>query len=412
MSFVRRDFIKVVGTASVFGGLSAFLKPAMAASPSPALLDFGFPDDRVPMNAANLCPMPESVGRAYEYYATEFRENMTPKNRGRIEALREDARSRIATMLGTSANELALVRNTSEGNNVIVQGLSLDADDEILVWDQNHPSNMVAWDVRVSRSGGSVRRFSVPTNANSIDEVVDIFVKAVSNKTKVIAFTHISNSTGFRLPLAEICVALRKRKEDVHIHVDGAQTWGAVDLNLGAIDCDSFAASAHKWYMGPREVGLLYVRKRLHESIWPLIISFEWGKELKPAVVGARKFDSLGQRDDPALASLSDAARFHEAVTPAVIEQRTGLLADRLREGLSDIDVPFVSSLHADFKSNVVILYGQEKKAEQLVENVIKDAGVIAAVVGGYRMSPHIYNNENHVDRVIAAVEKSRHLLG
>ena len=256
-----------------------------------------------------------------------------------------------------------------------------------------------------------MRRFSVPTDTGSIDEVVDLFVAAIGDKTKVLSFTHISNITGFRLPATEICTALRVRKDDVHIHVDGAQTWGAVDMNLGAIECDSFSGSAHKWFMGPREVGLLYVREQHIDRIWPNIVSIPWGRTSDDAPQGARKFDALGQRDDAAIASLGDATGFHEAMTPAGIEARSALIANRLRAGLRDLGVPFVSTANPAFASSVIILSAPRENSRKLVGQVFEDSGIQTAGTGGFRMSPHVYNTEDHVDRMIAAVSKSRALL-
>ena len=410
MGMQRREFLQVIGGAVLAG--SAGWQAQTAQAKSPAAYPFSFPDDRVPMNAANLCPMPVVVSDAYARYARELDQDLSPANRQRIEALRESARTRIAALLGTSADELALVRNTSEANNVIVQGVPLDPGDEILLWDQNHPSNSVAWDVRASRSGCTVRRFSVPVDSGSVDEVISIIVSAIGDGTKVISFTHISNVTGFRLPLAELCAAVRRKKPNVHIHVDGAQTWGAVDIDLGAVECDSFSGSAHKWFVGPREVGLLYVRERHIRKIWPTVVSVPWGNEVEPSAVGARKFDALGQRDDAALAALDDAAGLHEALTPAGIEQRSAAVAARLREGLQDLGVPFVSSMHPEFASSVIILAAPRDRGADLVENVFRDSGIITAAVGGLRMSSHFYNTEDHVDRVIAGIAKSRKLLG
>jgi len=410
MTIARRDFLKIAGGASIAGGLMANVTPALAAIPES--LAFGFTDDNVPMNAANLCPMPSTVVTAQARYAQALDLSLSTASRRGIEALKEDARNRIALMLGTSTDELAIVRNTSEANNVIVQGVPLEPGDEIVLWDQNHPSNSVAWDVQAARSGATVRRFSVPVDTGSIDEVVDLFVAAISDKTRVVSFTHISNITGFRLPLAEICMALRKRKDDVHVHVDGAQTWGAVDIDLGAIEADSFSGSAHKWFMGPREVGLLYVRERHIDSIWPNVVSIPWGRTAEDAPVGARKFDALGQRDDAAIASLGDAVSFHEAMTPSGIEKRSARIANRLRAGLQDLETPFISTANPAFASSVIILRAPREKAMSLVNQVYDDAGIITAPVGGFRMSPHVYNTEDHVDRVLSAIKKSSGLLG
>jgi len=409
MTIARREFLKVVGGASVAGSLTGYGAPALSAIPDS--LAFGFTDDNVPMNAANLCPMPSSVVTAHARYAQALDLSLSTASRRGVEALKEEARGRLAVMLGTSADELAIVRNTSEANNTIVQGVPLEAGDEVVLWDQNHPSNSVAWDVQASRVGATVRRFSVPTDTGSIDEVVDLFVAAIGENTKVVSFTHISNITGFKIPAAEVCAAIRKRKDDIHIHVDGAQTWGAVDINLGAIEADSFSGSAHKWFMGPREVGLLYVREQHIDSIWPNVVSVPWGRTEDDAPTGARKFDALGQRDDAAIASLADAAGFHEAMTPAGIEERSAMIANRLRAALHDLGVKFVSTSNPAFTSSVVILSAPRENARQLVGQVFDDAGVQTAGTGGLRMSPHVYNTEDHVDRVVAAVGKSRALL-
>ena len=410
MAIARRDFLKVVGGASVAGGLGTIAGSAGAASPS--VESFGFADDSVPMNAANLCPMPVAVTEAHAHYAAELDRSLSTATRRAVEGKKEEARARVAALLGITADELAIVRNTSEANNVIVQGMPIGNGDEVVLWDQNHPSNSVAWDVQAARSGASVRRFSVPVDAASVDEVVGRFVAAVGDRTSVVSFTHISNITGFRLPLAEICAAIRAKKDDVHIHVDGAQTWGAVDVDLGKIECDSFSGSAHKWFMGPREVGVLYVRERHIGSIWPNVVSVPWGGTTEDAPRGARKFDAFGQRDDAAIAALTDAAAFHEEMTPAGIERRSLSVSARLREGLQDLGLDFVSSANPVFASSVIILATPNGNARELVQTVFDDSGIQTAAVGGLRMSPHVYNNDDHVDRVLAAIKKNRAMLG
>lgn len=406
----RRDFLKTVGGASLAvslpgGGMAA----QVSADAAPSA--FGFADDRVPMNAANLCPMPVVVRDAVATYARELDRDMSHLNRGRIEGLKEDARSRVAKQLGVSADEVAIVRNTSEANNIVVQGLPLEEGDEILLWDQNHPSNGVAWDVQATRSGCTVRRIAVPANVNSTGEVVDLFVNALGPDTRVVSFTHISNVSGMRLPAGEICRALRKKREDVYLHVDGAQTWGIADVNLARLDCDSFSASAHKWFMGPREVGLLYVRRPYVERLWPNSVSVPWGDRVDPSVIGARKFEAFGQRDDAAIAALGDAVGFHEKLTPAGVEQRAAALAGRLRDGLEELGVSFVSPRKPEFTSNVVILAAPRENGAVLVDRVLRESGIIVAAVGGLRMTPHIYNTDAHIDRVIGAVAKLRDLL-
>ncbi|MDP6992805.1 MAG: aminotransferase class V-fold PLP-dependent enzyme, partial [Woeseiaceae bacterium] len=154
MSIDRRSFLKVAGGISVAGSLSGYgvsTRTASAAVPA-----FGFADDSVPMNAANICPMPVTVSEAYAEYARQLDLSLSTASRRGVEAFKEEARGRIAGMLGTSADEIAIVRNTSEANNTIVQGMPLKGGDEVVLWDQNHPSNSVAWEVQAARVGATV----------------------------------------------------------------------------------------------------------------------------------------------------------------------------------------------------------------------------------------------------------------
>ena len=98
-------------------------------------------------------------------------------------------------------------------------------------------------------------------------------------------------------------------------------------------------------------------------------------------------------------------------MTPAGVEARSRVIADRLRAGLLDLDAPLVSSANPAFASSVIIVRTPRENARTLVGNVFDDGGIQGAAVGGLRLSPHVYNTEAHVDRAIAAVKKHRNLL-
>lgn len=412
MSIARREFLKSAGAVSIAYSLGAWRQAAPAVDDDTAVAAFRFDDAHVPMNAANLCPMPAAIADAVADFGRELERDMSAANRKRIEGMKESARASLATQLGCAPDELAIVRNTSEANSVVVEGTPLAADDEVLLWDQNHPSNGLAWDVRAERESFTVRRFAVPVSAGSIDEVVDRVVDALGPRTRVVSFTHISNVTGFRLPAAELCAALKRAQPELRIHIDGAQTWGVSAIDLGNVDCDTFSASAHKWYMGPRETGLLFVRERHIEQLSANVVSIPWGGDTTPEVAGARKFEALGQRDDAAIAALNEAAAWHAAMTPQGVERRATAIADRLRESLLSFDLPFLSSLHPDFTSNVVILAAKPDAQRDLPQRVFERSGVITAAVGGLRMAPHIYNTPEHAERVARAAAAERAGLG
>ena len=412
MDIKRRHFIKAISTAPLAGTLIGYkIAAADITSISPEKA-FGFSNNKVPMNAANLCPMPTAINKSIDSFSDDLDFDMSGQNRARIMAIKEVARNGIGKQLNISPDDIAIVRNTSEANNIVAQGISLQAGDEILLWDQNHPSNDVSWSVRAKRSNCKIKHINIPIKTQDIDEVVNLFLERITKKTKVVSFTHISNISGFRLPAQEICQAIKAKHRQIHIHVDGAQTWGLMNVDLNAIGCDSFSGSSHKWYMGPREIGLLVVRQESINRIWPGIVSIGWGNAAETNAKGARKFEAFGQRNDAALAALSETVNFHSSITPLGVEKRATKIANYLRQSLIDIDVNFVSSHHPNFTSNVIILKAPQENRRQLLDNVLKDSGVILAGTGGLRLSPHIYNTVNHVDRVVNAINISRKLLG
>ena len=130
---------------------------------------FAFREERVPMNAANLCPSPRSVAARVEELTRDIDRDCSFNNRAKFRGLTEASRSAVAAQLGVSADEIALVRNTSEANNTVNNGVPLGAGDEVVIWDQNHPTNNVAWEVRAARFGIVVRRVSVPSSPASIE---------------------------------------------------------------------------------------------------------------------------------------------------------------------------------------------------------------------------------------------------
>ena len=190
---------------------------------------FPFTEERVPMNAANLCPSPVQVAETVSSLTRSIDVDCSFQNRERFSEDLERARSAVANQIGVEADEVALVRNTSEANNVINNGLDLGAGDEVVLWDQNHPTNNVAWAVRARRRGFALKHVTVPPTPSDTEELIEPFRQAITPNTRVLALTHASNVSGIQLPVRELCEIARRA--GIHVHVDGAQTWGALQLD-------------------------------------------------------------------------------------------------------------------------------------------------------------------------------------
>ena len=165
---------------------------------------FPLTSGKIPMNAANLCPAPRLVSDRVADLNRDEDSDISNPNRAKFNALAAESRSKVAEHLGVSADEIALVRNTSEANNTINNGVPLKAGDEVVLWEQNHQCNNAAWDVRAERHGFTVKRVTLPATINDPQDIVNAFEAALSPKTKALSITYISNTSGIRLPAKEL----------------------------------------------------------------------------------------------------------------------------------------------------------------------------------------------------------------
>ena len=371
--------------------------------------EFPFDEDRVPMNAANLCPSPRSVGDRVSELTRDIDHDCSFQNRGKFADLREMAREQVAAQLGVSGDELALVRNTSEANNIVNAGIPLGEGDEVLLWDQNHPTNNVAWDVRAARYGFSVRRVSVPKAPASEEDLAAPFVEAFGASTKVVAITHVSNVSGIRMPARLIADAAHER--GIHVHVDGAQSFGGLSVDVPAIGADTFSSSSHKWFCGPKECGVLAIRAEVIPRLWPSIVAPGWGGDADPDPTGARKFESMGQRDDACLAAMGTTAEFHGEIGPDRVEKRMIDLARRLKEGATEAGIPLVTPMADALSAGVVIIDVPAESRGEVFSRMYDEHGIAGSTSGGLRLSPHLYNTAEHVERALAGLRALRPLI-
>ena len=370
---------------------------------------FAFGDDKVPMNAANLCPSLRAVAERVTELTRDIDLDCSFNNRDKFQQLQETARQKIARLVNVTPDEIALVRNTSEANNTINAGLPLKQGDEVVIWDQNHPTNSVAWDVRAARYGITVKRVATPARPTGVDELVGVFEKAVTPRTRVLAVTHVSNVSGIRLPVKALSEMAHRR--NLHVHVDGAQGLGVLAVDLRDLGCDSYSASAHKWLVGPKEVGVLFVRADRVADIWPNVVAPGWGDTAQTVLAGARKFESLGQRDDAAVAAMETTADFHALLGASRIETRVEALATQLKSAIHELGATVVTPMDPAISSGVCVFAVPGAKRQELLNGLYRTYGIAGSTSGGLRLCPHLYNTKTHVERAIEGVKAMRGLL-
>jgi len=305
----RRQLFRY-GSAAVAGGVPLW-RQRLNAEPLQAAVDDGFwasvrqefalEDDLIYLNAANVCPASKRVVAKHLEYLRDFYANPSFENREKYIALESDARRKLAGVLGAKPSEVTITRNTSEATNTIVRGLNLQAGNEVVITSHNHPSNDASWKVLAKRTGVVIREVPTPAQNVSAERLIRGIEGALSARTRVIAFTHITNTTGIRYPAAEIAALAKGR--NIWVHLDGAQSFGMLQVSLPSLGCDSYASSMHKWPMGPLEAGVLYVRSGREDELWPSIVTAGYSELLE----GVARFGVLGQRDDPRIVAAGGA---------------------------------------------------------------------------------------------------------
>jgi isopenicillin-N epimerase len=412
----RRDFgrfVALAGSAALFPGeLEVDAAPLPSTPPDPGEAfwrevrsRFLVPRNLVFLNAANLCPASLPAVEALDKYIRLYEASPSPEVRSDLMARgREASRALLAEALRVTPEEIVITRNTTESNNIVSSGLDLKAGDEVVVWADNHPSNLNAWRMKAARFGFTVVAAPVPAAHPGADGYVDLFTKVFTPRTKLVAITHISSNSGDVLPAADICASARAR--GILSLVDGAQAFGLLDLDLGAMKPDFYTGSMHKWPCGPKEKGLLYVNKAVQDRIHPPVVGLYGG-----AVGISRTLEALGQRDDASVAAVTDGLKFQGSIGRAAIEKRSRQLAQALMEELRKLQgVKLWTDPNPVRSAAIVIFQPGSLDVRKLGAALTADRIVCTTRTGdhnpGVRFAPHFYNTMDEMDRAVAAIRK------
>ena len=413
----RREFARLLA----IGGAVPFVTPEITWAkssrlpPTPSAPDekfwmsvrdqFVMPKELTIINAANLCPSSGPVLETLYKVTRDMDQDPSMENRAKLGDGREATRTLLAEFLRVTPEEIVITRNTSESNNLVSTGLDLKAGDEVLLTADNHPSNHTAWQQKSKRFGFTVIDIPTPNPHPGPDYYVDAFAKAITPRTKVISFTHLTSTVGDLFPAKEICRLARER--GILTLVDGAQSFGLFDVDLSDMQPDFYSGSAHKWPCGPKENGVLFINKTAQTKIWASIFS------AYPGRVGvSRTFEGFGQRDEPAMIAFGEALKLQTQIGRANIEKRSRELTTALIEGLKNVNgVKIWTSPEASRRAAVLSFQPGSLDVRKLSAALYKNDHIGCATRGGQdrpgiRFSPHFYNTHADMDKAIAAIKK------
>jgi isopenicillin-N epimerase len=280
---------------------------------------FLIPADEVYLNNGTVGSSPAPVLRAIfdAYNQTEQMNQQDPEDYPIWGyAAWNEYRDPLAEFIGCKRDELALVRNATEANSYIANGIDLKAGDEVLMTDQEHPGGESPWQLRAKRYGIVVKKITLPRPVQNAAQALNLFNDAITPRTRVIFFSHITTFSGVVLPAREICALARSK--NILSAVDGAHVTGMMRLDVHNLGCDMYSSSPHKWLQAPKGSGFLYVRDEVIDRVWSTIATEGWDEPQ----IRAERFQRIGSSNVPALAGLRAAIKMANGIGLDRIEAR------------------------------------------------------------------------------------------
>ena len=312
----------------------------------------------------------------------------------------DDVRAKAAAFINCKTTELVLTRCTTDSMNWVAQGLTWAAGDRVLTTDQEHPGGRVCWDYVARRHGVIVDEVRIPPGEDDARAIVDLFAAAITPRTRVVAFAHLLSSTGLRMPVAEISALARSH--GCVVVVDGAQAVGAIDVDVKALGCHAYATSGHKWLLGPKGTGWLYLSEELGTTIDP--IALQAGR--------ASYSDSSGVGNIPGVLGLGAAIDYVSAIGKARIEAHNMALRNRLYTALREVpQLRVVSAAPGPLASPLLTFALPDRiTSRALYQRLLDKHNAVVKIVpgqwlNGNRISTHLFNTERDVDALVTALK-------
>jgi len=360
---------------------------------------FPVTESSIYMNHAAVSPLSRRVRDAMVSLLDEVHQNGA-QNWEQWVRTYDAARQSLARLINADPDEVAFTKNTSEGVSTFANGLEWRPGDEIVSLEGEFPSNFFAWKALEKR--GVVLRLVKPEQGCVSHESI---VNALTARTRVVAVSFVDYLSGFRLDLEQLGQACAA--QGCLLFVDAIQGLGAFPLDVKASQIAALAADGHKWLLGPEGCGMLYVNRQVMESVTPTEVGW-WGvrhwadftnRELSWRG-DARRYE-CGTLNTVGIYGLGAAVDLLLEVRIPNIAERILDLTERLRRGLLQHGHSLFGPRTSDRASGVVSFAPRQGRAEELLKKLLAHRVQVAARCGLVRVSPHFYNTEAEIDRVV-----------
>lgn len=364
------------------------------------------------LNTGTFGPMPHGVTdalvRAYRWIGSKGPYH--PEVRDRLGLEYQGAREVVAHLLGVAPQEVTLTRNVSEGINLIAGGFDWEAGDEVILTDQEHESGFLPW-LHLARTKGL--RIKILALTTSHREILSGLETLFTPRTRLLALSHVTCTTGLRLPVREICQISHKR--GIPVLLDGAQAVGQFPVQLKEIGCDFYAACGHKWLLGPMGVGMLYIhtaylpRLKLPQIGWGSHEVFDW-ETLEYTLKNSAERYEYGTRALPLYAALRKGIEYVAAWDLEKITGYVTRLASYTKDRLLQIPGIHVHSpLDPATSTGLVTFSSEDIPGEELLARLWSRWKVLGRPVKkphGVRISLAFFTQEAEVETLLYGIEQ------
>lgn len=386
--------------------------PAVAAAPAAtienagALLknrELGLAQGLIHLNTASAGPTPNRVLQraiaAWQKIETDPVNMSYWLEPDSVVTVADQVRGKAAALVGCTSEEILLTNGTTDGITTIAHSVRLREGDRVLLTDQEHEGGETGWLHRQKLDGIFVDRVNIPVGDHDTAAILARFDAAIGQRTRAVCVSHVLSPTGLRMPIAEIA-ALARRKGSLCI-VDGAQAVGQIAVDVKALGCDAYATSGHKWLMGPKGTGFVYINKSGGDAIAP------------PKWLMGKQYGSNSEGLSPMVLAvgLGEAIDLMTSIGMPRVEQHNIALAARIYAAFARTPaLRLVSPPPGPLATALVAAQLPKAIDGQSLRLLMRNRhGIIIKLAekrwfNGIRLSPHIFNDEEQVEKALAAL--------
>ena len=312
--------------------------------------------------------------------------------------------AKLAAVAGCSPEELIITRNTTESLDLVIAGQDWKAGDEALMAIQDYGSMLDMFEQVSKRYGVVLNKVSIPNLPASDEEIVSLYEKAITPKTKLLMIPHMVNITGHILPVRKICGMAHSK--GVEVMVDGAHAFAHIQYKISELDCDYYGTSLHKWMSVPLGAGFLFVKKEKIAKTWPLI--GDGTKDLSDI----RRLNHIGTHACATDLTIEDAIDFYNMIGAERKEKRLRYIQQYWTSRVKNVPKIIINTPTDDKRSCGIANVGiagmtPADLAKRLMdEHKIFTVAIDTANVHGCRITPNVYTSLEELDAFVAALKK------